>query len=706
MFTTSILIAGGLLYTGKKIYNPSNKKRTLGSLYAEQRLYKKSAPVHSLRAKQKTTLEKGKSFFDNTRNQQLQEISISSDVDIFIEDEQQLNRYLASSALGMGLAVAGTLFYPPLRILSVPAIIYASIDIFQIAYTSLFKERRLNIYVLDSVAIIGTLITGYYATSALACLFYGISEKLLLKTKDNSRQNLINVFGQQPRFAWLLKDGVELRISFEELRADDIIVVNAGEVVPADGVITAGMATIDQQTLTGESQPAEKGVGDQVFATTIALIGRVCVKVEKAGTETIAAQISEILNHTADFTSAIETQGQEIANKSVIPTFGIGALALSILGPVGAVSAVSANFSDVLRVVAPLGMLNFLNLASQNSILIKDGRSLELLTHVDTFVFDKTGTLTLEQPQVGQIYPSQGIEENQVLIWAATAEYRQTHPIAKAILQEVAGRALSLPEIEEAEYEVGYGIKVRFERQVIQVGSARFMAQEGIVIPAEIRDKQEYCYQHGYSLVYVAVDGQMGGAIELRPTIRPEAKQIINELQKRNLSIYIISGDHERATRKLAEEVGIERYFAETLPEDKAKLIEQLQKEGKSVCFVGDGINDSIAMKKAQVSISLKGASTVATDTAQIVLMDQSLNQLIQTFDLAKSLDANMKNTLAATFVPGIVCIGGIFLLHLGILSTVVFYNVSLVIGVGNAMLPLINGKSNVSSSKNRVNTA
>ncbi len=153
-------------------------------------------------------------------------------------------------------------------------------------------------------------------------------------------------------------------------------------------------------------------------------------------------------------------------------------------------------------------------------------------------------------------------------------------------------------------------------------------------------------------------------------------------------------GNREKATRKLAEEVGIEHYFAETLPEDKARLIEQLQKEGKFVCFVGAGINDSIAMKKAQASILLKGASTATTDTAQIILMDQSLNQLGQLFDLAQGFEVNQKTTFATTFVPGLICIGGVFLLHLGVLSSIMFYNFSLVTGVGNAMLPLLNHKA------------
>ena len=277
----------------------------------------------------------------------------------------------------------------------------------------------------------------------------------------------------------------------------------------------------------------------------------------------------------------------------------------------------------------PISVLNFLQMTSQEGILIKDGRALELLSEVDTIVFDKTGTLTEEQPHVGAIYTCHSINENELLTYAAAAEYKQTHPIARAIQQEALNRELRLPEIEKTTYEIGYGLKVRLNEKVVLVGSKRFMEMSEITIPSEINAIQQQCNEHGYSLVYVALDGQLAGAIELHATIRPEAKHIISELRQRGFEIYIISGDHEKPTKKLAQEVGIEHYFAETLHENKATLIEALQKEGKAVCFVGDGINDSIALKKANVSVSLRGASTIATDTAQIVLMNENLTQLV-----------------------------------------------------------------------------
>jgi Cu2+-exporting ATPase len=614
-----------------------------------------------------------------------------NEISEFDQEAKEINNYLSISSIGLGLAAAGTLFSPPLGILSVPVSIYVGFPIFQAAYQSLFKERKLKVVVLDSIALMSGLVTGYYFVTAFAAFIYYSAAKLLSKTRNNTRKTLINVFAEQPRFVWLLKNGTELEIPLSDLHIGDIIVVNAGEIIPVDGIITEGMAAIDQHALTGEAQPDEKGMGDKVLAATIVLTGRIYIQVEKTGSETIAAQIGEILNNTSEFELSLQTRGEQMADKTVLPTLATSTLALLTLGAYSSVAVLSANFAEVIRVTTPIGMLNFLNLASKDSILIKDGRSLELLNQVDTVVFDKTGTLTLEQPHLGNIYTCNGIKENDLLSYAAAAEYKQSHPIAKAILQAANERTLNLPEIDDSQYEIGYGIKVKLTEQLIRVGSIRFMEMEGIAIPAEISMRQQSSHEQGYSTIFVAIDQQLGGMLELHPTIRPEAKQIIRQLRQRNLSLYIISGDHEHPTKQLAEELGIEHYFANTLPQDKANKIEQLQKEGKSVCFVGDGINDSIALKKANVSISLRGASTAATDTAQVILMDQTLTKLDHLFELAQDFDKNQKNGLATTFVPSVLCVGGIFFLHFGILSAIMFYNISAIAGIGNALLPLLN---------------
>ena len=314
-----------------------------------------------------------------------------------------------------------------------------------------------------------------------------------------------------------------------------------------------------------------------------------------------------------------------------------------------------------------------------------------MLNQIDTVVFDKTGTLTEEMPHVGRVHACHGFAKEEVLYYAATAEYKQAHPIARAILEAANQENLVLPPIDEADYKVGYGITVTIDKQVVRVGSLRFIESLDMSIPAEIRAAQQHCHNQGHSLVLVAVDDQVVGAIELHATIRAEAKAAVQGLRQRGIkSLYIISGDHEAPTKRLAAELGIDHYFAETLPEQKASLIEQLQEEGKSVCYVGDGINDTIALKKAKVSVSLQGASTVAMDTAQVVLMNQNLNQLCELFDLTAEFDVNMKTTFSTVFIPHAIAACGVLLLDFDFIDAFALAHIGLFGGVASGMMPLL----------------
>jgi heavy metal translocating P-type ATPase len=663
---------------------------TVGAVYVRTKTYRKNRnATHSIYKSDKKRLSSVMSL--SIHSQQSGGAFSTADEKRVSEVKKEINWDLAFSLSSLGLTTAGK-YYPPLNLLSLPGLVYVYIPWFKDGYDSIFKERQIRMATVDMFVLSGILVARLYFPAALIATFLSLSKKLLFKAEDHAQKRLFNVFSGMPRSVWLLTEQkIEIEIPFEDLKIGDLIVVHAGETVPVDGTISAGYAQLDQRILTGESQPAEKGPGDQVFALTIVLSGRIHIKVEKAGQDTVAAQIGDILNSTADFRHSMQWQWMAFVDKTALPTLGAGVLTLPIVGPTGALAMMfSVSFGYAMRVIAPITLLSSLNLASKNGILIKDGRALELLNQVDTIVFDKTGTLTQEQPTVSEIYTLNGYSEDELLTYAATAEYKQKHPIAKAILERAELRRLSLPEIEEAQYEIGYGLKVTIGQKLIQVGSTRFMALSGIAIPAEIREIQEQSHEEGHSLICVAINEQVSGAIELKPTIRPEAKRIIKGLRERGMSMYIISGDHQKPTQKLAEELGIEHYFAEILPENKATLIEQLQQEGKCVCFVGDGINDSIALKKANLSISLRGASSIATDTAQIILMDESLNELVQLFDIGKQFKINIKNGFLITVLPNMAAAGGILFLHFGIVTSIVLFYTSMALGAGNSMLPLL----------------
>ncbi len=320
------------------------------------------------------------------------------------EDEKEVNRDLAISTASFCIATAGALFYPPLSILSVPGRIYLSVPIFQNSYQSFKEEKKINVHTLVTITVISCFLCQYYVIGNLGIWFFYINKKLLLKVKRHSQENFIEIFNQHPRFVWVLVNGVEVKTAFEALEKGEIVVVNAGETIPVDGTIREGMASVDQHILTGEAQPVEKGIGDQVFASTVILGGKLSIQVETTGEETIVAKIGHVLNKMDNFKGNWQLQGEKLENKTVLPTLILGAISLPILGPMGAAAIINAHFGYRMSVVSSIGILSYFRLMSQNGILIKDGMALELLSQVDTIVFDKTGTLTLSQPYVGKIH--------------------------------------------------------------------------------------------------------------------------------------------------------------------------------------------------------------------------------------------------------------------------------------------------------------
>lgn len=605
-------------------------------------------------------------------------------------DEKHANRALAISFTSLGFAIVGTTVYPPLALLSLPWVILGSFPMLKAGWAAA-RQRQVTVDTLSSIVIVTCLFGQYYVAANFAGTIFYVSRKLLQKVKNDSRKQVIDVFRQQPKTAFVLVDGTEVEVPFEQVQIGDLVVVSAGGFVPVDGTIVQGTATIDQHILTGESQPAEKGTGDRVFASTVVMSGRICVEVEQAGQDTIVAQIGQILNETVEYKSSIQLRSEQLTNKTVLPTLIAGGLVLPFVGPYSAAAFLNSHYKYKMNIVAPVSILTFLNLMSQHHILIKDGRTLDYLNQVDTVVFDKTGTLTNEQPTVEKVHVFAGQDEDQVLGLAATAEHKQMHPIAQAILHEAKLRQLPLLNLDESAYKVGYGLSVWMEGQLVRVGSQRFMEMEGVSIPAAVEPLYHRCKLQAHSLVMVALGSELIGAIELRATVRPEAQRVIQELRKRKKiqAIYIISGDHEAPTRQLAEDLGIDHYFAETLPENKANLIDQLQAEGRFVCFVGDGINDSIALKKSQVSVSLRGASTVATDTAQIILMDGSLESLQHLFQLAEAYDQNSKVGFASLLVPMGIGMAGALFFQFGVNTTILLSYSGLLIGMLNSVLPL-----------------
>ena len=597
---------------------------------------------------------------------------------------------LAICTASLPLAAVAQFAMPALLPVSAALFAYTAIPSFRGAYQVLFKERRLGVDVLDSIVVMGCLATLHVFPGAILTWCLSVGRYLVRRTEDNSKKLLLGAFGKQPRYVWLVKDEIEIEVPLDRLDKGDIVAIHTGEMVPVDGIIVEGLAMIDQHALTGESTPAEKGVGDRVFASTVMVAGKVHVAVEKSGRETATAKIAQILNDSAGYKLASQHKGEQIADKVVIPTLGLGGLAFAALGPTGAVAVVHSDLGTGIRMAAPLAMLSTLALCAQKGVLVKDGRALDLLCEVDTMLFDKTGTLTRERPEVGRVIAANGFDPVHILRFAAAAERRFHHPIALAILQKAEEEGLRLPLTDATQYKVGYGIAVGIDGHRVRVGSRRFMESEGVSLTREVQDALDEAHREGQTMVMVAVDDELGGALELRASTRPEVRGIVRGLRERGIRhIAIISGDHEAPTRRLAEELGMDRYFAQVLPADKADYVEKLQREGRKVCFVGDGINDAIALKKANVSISLRGATSIATDTAHVVFMEQSLGKLCELRDIARDLERNVRNSWLMILGPNLACIAGVFTLGFGIGASVLTNNVAALAALANGLLPM-----------------
>ena len=607
------------------------------------------------------------------------------------ELEKDLNRSLISSVAALGLigaeALAGFSATPFIMAFGLFTSWPAVKEVYRIAV----EERRLSILHLITGYAVAQWFSGTYWAAITGMLVTTLGSKVQLLTRIVTRHSLSHLFGEQPAQVWVVVEGVEMQVPFEQLRIGDILVLDAGQPVPVDGVVVQGAATLDQHRLTGESQPVEKTVGDTVLAATVVLGGRIQVRVEKAGQETAAARIGEILNRTVDRQELRLADYFKDVEYTLMPMLAASAFGWLLRGPQTATALLGCNFLAGTVSLRLLPLLNGLSLAAERGILVKDGQALETLGEVNTFIFDKTGTLTLERQQVVQVHAVPGFGEADVLRIAAAAEHRQSHPIAHAIVEAAAARRLAVPRIDEAHYALGAGLTVKLDGSLVRVGSQRFLEAEGVALPPGLRTVLDAAQREGHALVFVAVDGAAVGGIELAAALRPEAQAVVEWLKSRGYALYILSGDQEAPTAKLAAELGMDGYFANTMPTEKARKVEELQAQGRRVCFVGDGINDAVALLQANVSISFRGGTTVASDAAQIVLMEDHLEQIQVLLELAAAYNGRVQGTVRRAKGFSLAAGAGVLLLPKRQFQIVpLLWVAQLAIGIASAGRPLL----------------
>lgn len=604
--------------------------------------------------------------------------------------EKDLRLNMGAAIAAAALSVGGHLVYPPLIPLSLSPLIMAITP----ALMNKWKETRKNgiraVTIIDFVAMSGAVMRGHFGIASFTTLLEHGSAWLIHQTEDHSRHRLFDIYESMPDTVRVEREGLQTEIPIGSLHVGDIVVVHAGETIPVDGVVIEGVGRVDERVLTGESLSAERTNGDWVHATTLLLQGQLRVRAERKGSDCVAGQIGRILRHSADYRKEVQSRGQRIVERGAVPTVALSAVALVAGGPSTAVAVMFGGIGYTMRYVGPLSIYIFLESAVRQGILVKDGRALEMLAKVDTVVFDKTGTLTTDTLHVERILTIATSTEAEVLHLAASAERHQNHPIANAIREAAAKASLALESPDDVALEVGAGLRVMLQGKAVLVGGERLMTSEGLTVPLELTQALQNQVAPGATHVFIARDKHILGALQIVAPVRPEAQNVVAALRARGCKVAIISGDQEGPTRHLARSLGIDEFHARVLPHEKGRIVERLRAEGRKVCFVGDGINDALALRAANVSVSLAGANTVATDNAPLILLDGTLKQLPRVFALAEELDKNLDVSTLISVVPGIAITAGVLSGTLGLAGAIAGYNASLIAAFANGLRPLL----------------
>jgi Cu2+-exporting ATPase len=602
-------------------------------------------------------------------------------------EEKDARRFFRYTSTVLAASAVTAFVYPPFVWLLVPALLYGSYRLMKAGYDDLVKRRRVTVVVIDNLIGILGLAYGvvnppYLVAAAFGNWLYAFMMKNIAIAKDMTHKRLAYLADELPQSVWRVKDGVEMELPLERVQIGDVLVVDAGGMIPADGVIQDGCARIDEHRLTGEWLPAEKIESDPVFAGTTLRSGRIYLRVEKTGADTAAARLGKLFEDTSEFTAAFELRGKALADKYAWPTIALSVLAYPVGGINSVLAILMAGPCYTMRLLGPVSVLNYLEKSAGRGILIKDGRALEQLSRVDTLLIDSSALLS-EHLHVGGLYPCAGYTEEQLLRYAAAAEHHQTHPAANAILHAARERGVDFPLLDTMD-DQGQGRKFLLDGRLIRVGGERFMAAEAVMIPGALRAQGK----QAQTRIYVAVEEHLAGMLDIEPVLRPEAKDVVAAFQREGLTVHLVCRDPAGIAQDLAARVGIAEFFADASTEQNVQLINRLQAEGHSVCFVGDGIKDAVAMKTAPVAVSACGAATLSADTAPIILMERDPRQLRELFLLAQGFEKEMSRNLLTSTLPNVFTVIGTFTGVIGFASSIGMFYVGLAAGLTNVYLP------------------
>ena len=530
-------------------------------------------------------------------------------------------------------------------------------------------SRRLEVEVLDALSIGVSLLRGDFGTAGSVMFLLNLGSLLEEWTRKKSLDDLARSMALNVDKVWVRSQGTEVLVPLTKVRSGDEVVVRSGNMIPLDGTVLEGEAMVNQAALTGEAMPVRKTEGSTLYAGTVVEEGE-CVFIAKAeGGSNRYDKIVAMIEESEKLKSSTEIRALVLADKLV--PWCLGATVVTYLltrNATRAISCLMVDFSCALKLSMPLAVLSAMRECGSYHITVKGGKYLEALSQADTIVFDKTGTLTRATPQVVEVVPFSGCNEREVLQLAACLEEHFPHSMANAVVRAAKERGISHEEMHsEVEYIVAHGIASRVGGQRVVIGSHHFVFEdEKCTIPTAEQQKFD-ALKPAYSHLYMAASGQLVGVICISDPLRPEAAAVLNGLRALGIrNTVMMTGDSERTAAAIAKQVGVDRFFAEVLPEDKANFVQQAKAEGHTVVMIGDGINDSPALSAADIGIAINSGAAIAREIADVTIKADSLEELVALKAIANSLQkrvhANYRFVL--TFNSALIALGALGILQ------------------------------------------
>lgn len=527
---------------------------------------------------------------------------------------------------------------PVVMAINIPLMLWNAIPIAKRAYKVWADESRLNIDVLDTLAITASVLQGNPLAGCIVTWLIKLGDWIRDLTAAGQRRAISELLEFQTKTAWVLLDGQVMSVPAAELKVGDLVVIYPGEMIPVDGEIIDGHATIDQKTITGEGLPVSRGKGEAAFAATVIREGQITVRAIRVGSDTTAGQIVHLVESAPIGDTRMQNHAERFADRLVTPTLALAASTAAVTGDFNRfLSLVIVDYGTGIRVAAPTSVLSSMTHAARAGIIIKSGGHMEKLADIDTVVFDKTGTLTHGTPAVIDVVPYlDHITPNHLLGLAAAAETRLQHPVAEALRSKARELAVNVPPCDETQYRIGLGVEGQVNGYYMHVGNERFMRQCDIRVDKAVSDRVALD-EKGYSSLYVAVDGQLAGLVPYSDAIRSESRPVIERLHAMGIkNTIMLTGDNAVVARAVCRNIGLTDHFADMLPADKAGVIGELQRRGRRVAMVGDGINDSPALSFADVGVAMKHGAEVTHESADVILMEDSLWKLVQAVEISQ----------------------------------------------------------------------